>query len=97
MKTVTYEEYIDEVETMKRKLEEQTLVKDVNDMIWMYNTGSGKCIEMVMNVSATGRLTPIEAERFSHCIVTAAKLIKEFKYNGYTITYGEIGGENGHS
>ena len=86
MNTVTYREYITELRRIEEEFKNQTLVEGITDRIRFYNTGDEN-IQMELNISATGRITPIEAERFAYCIEVAAKLLQEFKYNGYKITY----------
>lgn len=85
MKTVTYQEYQQELENVKTLLQEKTCVPGVHDVIWFVNLGSYDMVEMGINVAGTGSVTPTYAKRFAYCIEVAAEIATSFKYNGYTV------------
>lgn len=86
MKKVSYEEYTKELENAKRLLLERTCVKDVKDTIWFTNRSwHGEPINLFVNFACLGAVEPLVASRYADCIKEAAKIAKNFKYNGYVI------------
>lgn len=84
MKTVTNEEFHRE----RRRIEiEINKPFDGHDIIWFYDTSDDKNISMGLNIASTGRMRISEAEVFAEAVANAVRLAKEFKYNGYKITY----------
>lgn len=85
MKTVSYQEYVREMEMAKKRLEEKTCVQGISGRIWIVNIGTDDKIEMGINISGTGDIPSIYAKRFAYCIEEAAAIAEQFKYNGYAV------------
>lgn len=85
MKTVSYQEYVREMEVAKKRLEEKTCVQGISSRIWIVNIGSDAKIEMGINISGTGDIPSIYAKRFAYCVEEAAVIAEQFKYNGYAV------------
>ena len=85
MKTVNYQEYQQELENAKALLEKKTCVPGIYNTIWFVNMGSYDKVQMGINISGTGNVSSDYAKRFAYCIETAAEIIANFKYNGYTV------------
>ena len=85
MKTVSYQEYVREMEMAKKRLEEKTCVQGISGRIWIVNIGSDAKIEMGINISGTGDIPSIYAKRFAYCVEEAAVIAEQFKYNGYAV------------
>lgn len=85
MKTVSYQEYVREMEMAKKRLEEKTYVQGISSRIWIVNIGSDAKIEMGINISGTGDIPSIYAKRFAYCVEEAAVIAEQFKYNGYAV------------
>lgn len=85
MKTVSYQEYVREMEMAKKRLEEKTCVQGISGRIWIVNIGTDDKIEMGINISGTGDIPSIYAKRFAYCVEKAAVIAEQFKYNGYAV------------
>lgn len=85
MKTVSYQEYVREMEMAKKRLEEKTCVQGISSRIWIVNIGSDAKIEMGINISGTGDIPSIYAKRFAYCVEEAAVIAEQFKYNVYAV------------
>lgn len=85
MKTVSYQEYVREMEMAKKRLKEKTCVQGISSRIWIVNIGSDAKIEMGINISGTGDIPSIYAKRFAYCVEEAAVIAEQFKYNGYAV------------
>lgn len=85
MKTVSYQEYVREMEMAKKRLEEKTCVQGISSRIWIVNIGSDAKIEMGITISGTGDIPSIYAKRFAYCVEEAAVIAEQFKYNGYAV------------
>ena len=81
MKKVSYQDY------------ENALVKAIRDIgcedISLYNVGGGAytSIKIGVNWYASGTVPPDSAEEFAELLKKAAKIAREFPYNGYIIEY----------
>lgn len=82
---ISYQDYSQELENTKRKLEEQTCAAGISNQIWIVNVGTDEDIQMGVNVSGTGDMSAVCAKRFAGCIEIAADIAKNFKYNGYSL------------
>ncbi len=86
MKTISYREFWKARVEMQKQLEERTGFQGINDRIWFINLCDND-IEIALNLSATGDIKTTAAKRWADCIIEAANLAKNFKYNGYKIDY----------
>lgn len=85
MKTVSYQEYVREMEIAKKRLEEKTCVQGISGRIWIVNIGTDDKIEMGINIPGSGDMSSIHAKRFASCVEEAAAIAEQFKYNGYAV------------
>lgn len=94
-KEVTFFAYYDELDAIRKELMDFSLQKGLgSDTICLFNRHMGDIdapIEIVVNWTDTGNHSVDEAESFAKVAEKAAKLARNFKYNGYVIVYERYG------
>ena len=81
MKTVTHYDLCEAINEMNHRYEG----------VQFYNMAGilDRTVSLGVNWSAIGTVSPEKAEAFAEKLKAAAQEAKNFKYNGYTIVYGE--------
>ena len=67
--------------------EDDSYVRDYIELFTKPCYGRKEVVELGINWSAIGTVSPEKAEAFGKALVDASEVCKNFKYNGYEITY----------
>lgn len=85
MKTVSYKEFVNEVESARALLAAKTHNQELSRRVWIVNVGTGDQVEMAVSVAGTGDMSSATARAFARCVEEAATIAEQFKFNGYTV------------
>ena len=85
-KVVHADDYDKELRKLKSQVNNSSIVK-VEELYQTDDDGLGIKITLGVNWSAIGAVDVDEAEKFSKDLQKAISLIKNFKYNGYAVTW----------
>lgn len=92
-KTVSYRNFQKEVHNVERWINQQLCLElgseDVSEYIQLENIKTDGSIQMAVNWSALGSISPEGTRTFAEWLDTAADEAERFYYNGYQIAYGE--------
>lgn len=86
MKTVSYKEFVNEVESARALLAAKTHNQELSRRVWIVNVGTCDQVEMAVSVAGTGGyVSSATARAFARCVEEAATIAEQFKFNGYTV------------
>ena len=86
-KTVNYREYRRELSELQRKYERRGNNGSHIEIFELGDALENSSIQLGINWSAIGTVSPEEAEEFAHTLLEAAEDCRNFKYNGYVIDW----------
>ena len=86
MPTVKSYELHRAMQKMKAELIKLTDIERIKSDIRFVNTSS-ECVNIRVMLWDCRMMSPEATCKFADCLVKAAKLAEEFKYNGYKVTY----------
>lgn len=85
IKTVSYREFSRELHKLQSKYENSTrphILIHESDSVF-----EDSSIQLSVNWSSIGSVSPEEARKFAHTLLEATKDCENFKYNGYVIDW----------
>ena len=84
MKTVSYRTYQQALNTLRYEV-----CTDRHIEIYELNSFGDNKVQLGINWAAIGTVPADEAREFAQKLLEAATAAEDFKYNGYTIIYGD--------